>query len=186
MEHRTCSLRRSASEARNIELTVCFSVFIVCLFFGHSTQAVGVGVKPKEIDLTVKIGRETVTEFLVMNVSDQPAIYQVYPDALEGEIKLGPSDFRLEPGGSQIVKASIIISGPGRYSTNISVVARPLGATGLVAASGVKVPITIDSSGIPIWWLGVGVVLACLVIIFVLLLIKRRNHKLKNRNEVVS
>jgi len=165
---------------------IIISVLLSSLLLINSAQAVGVGVKPKEIDLTVKIGKETVTEFLVMNVSDQPAIYQIYPDALEEEIKLGPSDFRLEPGASQIVKATVTINNPGRFSTNISVVARPLGATGLVAASGVKVPITINSSGISVWWLGFGAALACLVIIFVLLLIKRRNNKLKNINEAFS
>lgn len=162
----------------NLQLIICLLIFISCLFFGTSVQAVGVGVKPKEIDLSVKIGEETVAEFLVMNVSDQPAIYQVYPDAMNEEIKVGPTDFRLEPGASQIVTGKVTIKSPGRFNTNISIVARPLNAAGLVAASGVKLPITIVVSGFPLLWSIILIGVVCLVLIFTLLL-KQRKKKLK-------
>lgn len=157
-----------------IKLTTCLLVIVFSLLLGNSTRAVGVGVKPKEIDLSIKVGKETETEFLVINVAEEPAMYQIYPDALIDEIKIEPADFQLEPGGNQIVKAKIKIKTPGRFSTNISVVARPLGVGGLAAASGVKVPITIIVSGIPLWWLVLGLVVICVAIIFTVLLIKRR------------
>ena len=155
-------------------LIVCLLFITFSLLLGQSAQAVGVGVKPKEINLPVKVGRETVTEFLVINVAQEPAIYQIYPDALEDEIKIEPTDFQLESGGNQLVKAKIIIKTPGRFSTNISVVARPLGVGGLATASGVKIPVTITASGIPLWWLILGLMIACLLIIFTVLLIKKK------------
>lgn len=160
-------------ETYNLKFVVYAGFFIICLLFSSSVQAVGVGVKPKEINLSVKINQETITEILVMNVSAEPAIYQIYPDALEQEIKTEPSDFRLEPDGSQIIKVKVILKTPGRFNTNLSIVARPLGNSGLTAASGVKIPITIESSGLPWLWLLAGSILICLLIFFGVKLLKR-------------
>lgn len=156
-----------------------FKVGLLMIIFwllpGQSVWAVGVGVKPKEINLQIQTGKEVITEFLVINVSQEPALYQVYPDGLQKQIQLEPIDFQLEPDGSQIVKAKVIAKTPGRFSTNISVVARPLGAGGLTAASGVKVPITIIASGLPWWWLVLGgVIIFCLIGFFVVILRKRK------------
>lgn len=157
-----------------INFKECLLIVAISLLFGNFAQAVGVGVKPTRLDLSVKAGQELVTEFLVINVAEVPAMYQVYPDAMIDEIKVDPADFQLEPGSNKIVKIKVEIKNPGRFSTNISVVARPLGAGGLVAASGVKVPIEIVSSGIPFGGIILGLLAICLVVIFTLLLIKRR------------
>lgn len=168
-----------------INLRACLLVVFLGLLFGNSVQAVGVGVKPKEIDLSVKAGQETVTEFLVMNVDKVPAMYKVSLDAMEDKIKINITDFVLEPNESKIVKVAVKIESPGRFSTNISVVARPLGAGGLTAASGVKVPITIAVSGIPFWLIVLGaVIVICLIVIFVVKLNKGRNKK--NHHEITS
>ena len=150
----------------NTKFLICLLIVVFSLGLGDSVQAVGVGVKPKEINLTVKTNKETMTEMLVMNVSAEPAIYQIYPDALVKEIKIEPTDFRLEPEGSQMVKVKVTLKSPGRFNTNISVIARPLGNSGFAAASGVKIPITIDSSGLPWIWLLAGLALICLLIFF--------------------
>ena len=153
---------------------------IFWLLLEQPVQAVGVGVKPKAIDLSVQAGRETTTEFLVLNVADEPALYQIYPDALVDEIKISPTDFQLDPGASKIIKATVKMKSPGLFSTNISVVALPLGAGGLASASGVKLPLTIIASGWPPWLKIIGLVLTiCLVLAFALLLIKRHKNKVK-------
>ncbi len=163
-----------------MRLKIGLIVIAISLLLGQGVQAVGVGVKPKAINLSVPVGRETTTEFLVINVAAEPAIYQVYPDALVDEVKISPTDFQLDPGASKIIKATVKIKSPGLFGTNISVVARPLGAGGLAAASGVKLPLSITASGLPLWLKIIGLVLTiCLVLIFGLLLIKRHQNKVK-------
>ncbi|MFA6410718.1 MAG: hypothetical protein WCW26_04050 [Candidatus Buchananbacteria bacterium] len=160
-----------------------FSLVLFFLLWTNSALAIGVGVKPKEINLQAIVGREVISEFLVVNVSKEPAYYQIYADGLEKEIKLEPTDFRLEPDGSQIVKVKVNLKMPGRFNTNISVVARPLAGTGLAAASGVKIPITIVVS-VWLWWVGLiaALLVACLGLGFgVKLLIAKRNNRLKTK-----
>lgn len=144
------------------------SLFLVLLFslFGQLAHAVGVGVKPDKIDIDITIGKETETEILVINVSSQPAIYQIYPDALEKNITVSPNEFQLDPKGTQAVKVTIKINTPGKFATNLSVVARPLAAGGLVAASGVKIPITITTLGNIFWWGPLGILIVSLVVLF--------------------
>ncbi|MFA5021691.1 MAG: hypothetical protein WC508_01230 [Patescibacteria group bacterium] len=158
---------------------------LVCLFLANQAQAIGVGVKPKEINILAITGREVISEFLVVNISQEPARYEIYPDGLQRELKLEPTDFRLEPDGSQIVKVKVNLKNPGRFNTNISVVAHPLANAGLAAASGVKIPITIVSCGWWIWYLVGVLVVACLVAIFGVKLLKNRKIKdLKNNPKV--
>src|SRR3989344_6626585 len=143
-----------------------------------AVSALGVGVKPKEINLDIQVNKKIETEILVMNVAQEPALYQVYPDALEDEIKIYPENFQLGPEGSQIVKVVVEIRNPGKFATNLSIVARPPGAGGLPTATGVKVPITISAAGLNLWRFALAVVIGiCLLMIFVVKL-KKDNSKL--------
>jgi len=168
MEHRTW----------NIKTIAYLSVFVFCFFFGNYAWAVGVGVKPKEINLDLRAGKEVETEILVVNVSDEPAFYEVYLDAFENNINIEPSNFRLESSESQIVSLKVKINTPGRFGTNLSVVARPVAALGIPAGSGVKVPVDIVVSGLPVWWIIAGVFLiVCLLLVFVVILIYKKRKK---------
>lgn len=156
-------------------LMIFLLIALACLFLVNPVYAIGLGVKPTEINLKVVIGKPTETELLVMNVTNQPAYYQVYPDAFADQIMVGPTDFRLEPETSQIIKVKINPKNPGRFATNISIVARPLDAAGLSAASGVKVPITLEVSGLPFFRLLIGIVVGiCLLLIFGVKLLRRQ------------
>ena len=158
-----------------LAVLLCFCVFV---FLVSQASAVGVGVKPKEINLNVRAGQQTETEILVVNVSREPAFYEVYPDALENKINVDPSNFRLEPDGSQIVVLKAKINTPGRFATNLSVVARPVANHGLPAGSGVKIPVTIVVSGLPVWLLILGAIIAiCIILIFIVKLKKLKNKK---------
>jgi len=141
--------------------------------------ALGVGVKPKEINLDVAPGKKIETEILVMNVATEPAIYQVYPDALDDEIKISPNDFRLNPNESQIVKVKVEMKNTGKFATDISIVAHPVAAGGLSTGTGVKVPIMISVSGLAVWQLILGLVAgACLLVVFI---VKFRERFLKKK-----
>ena len=150
-----------------------FKAAVVLLFvfwglFGlNSVQAVGLIIKPTEINISARARTEAEAEFLVVNIEAEPAIYQISPDALLNEIKLEPADFQLEPNASQLVKVKVKISEPGRYQTNISVIARPLGAGGLTLASGVKLPLMIEVSGWPLWAYFAGVILLIIICLLI-------------------
>jgi len=151
------------------------------LLFGFSAEAIGVGVKPRQIDLEVKTGREASTEFLVTNIGIEPAIYEVYADYFANRIKFEPVTFPLDPNDNQLVKVRVKSKIPGFFKTNISVIARPLGAGGIKTASGVKVPIVIHVLGIPVWWWILGCISICLIDIFTVFLIRRHKKPINNQ-----
>lgn len=122
-------------------------VIICALSVANSVNAVGIGVKPKKLNLNINAGRETKTEMLIMNTGNEPALYKIYSDELKNKIKIYPADFRLEPDGTQIVNISVKMIIPGKYATNLSIIAKPLDANGLPALSGVKIPMGITVFG---------------------------------------
>lgn len=139
-------------------------------------HAVGVGVKPKEINLQAKSGKKIAAEILVMNVANEPALYQVYLDDTEKNITLWPRDFQLLPGASQLVKIESRFNWPEKTTSTISVVSRSPEAGGLTAASGIKIPLTIAVYGVTLWTIITGwAIIACLIIISIVLLRKGRN-----------
>ena len=159
-----------------IKITVFIFLFLVLT---QTALAVGIGVKPKKIDLDVGVGKIVKTEMLIMNVSKQPAIYQVYLDGLTDFVSVSPTDFKLEPNANQIVTVTVKAKSPGILATNISAVARPLSVGGLPAASGVKIPITITSSGIPIlWWVIFGIIFGVCLLVFFMIKFKRGKNTL--------
>ena len=146
-------------------------------------SAVGIGIKPIRLDLNVSLGKEVKTEILVINVSDEPAVYQLRPDSFVGEIKISPDSFILQPAENQLVEVAVKMRSSGLFLTNISAVARPLGGSGgFSAGSGIKIPITISSSGIRIWYFVFTGFLACLFIFFAVILIKGINRKVPHLN----
>ncbi|MFA6215821.1 MAG: hypothetical protein WC768_04610 [Patescibacteria group bacterium] len=156
-----------------------FVVLALALFFSlmvsQSAQAIGIGVKPNELSFKALVNFSTETEVLIFNVSSEPALYQVYPDGLNSEIKISPADFRLDPDGSQLIKVIVNPKRPGIFSTNLSVVARPLASGGLAAATGVKIPLTLYVWGLPLWAEILAGIIVCLFAFFAVKLLISRN-----------
>jgi len=165
----------------NKKVIILTSLLTFNLLLGPSAQAIGVGVKPKEINLAVKTEKEISTEFLVTNLSFEPGIYEVYADSFVNKIKFEPATFELAANSNQLVKVTVKSKTPGFFRTDISVVARPLGVGGIKTATGVKIPLAIDVSGIPLWWWILGAAIICLIDIFTVLLIKRHKKKPVNK-----
>jgi hypothetical protein len=163
------------------KILLSFILLIVfCLMPISSVFAISVGVKPKELNLNIPIGRESKSEILVFNMGKELALYQVLPDAYNNKIFIEPADFRLEPNGNQIVKVIVKSWRPGKFATNISIVARPIGAGGIPVVSGVKVPIVITVSS-AIFWLILAVILFfCFLGIHVIIL-KKRERNINNK-----
>lgn len=120
-------------------------ILILLFLFGvKNVSAIGVGVKPKEIDISARMGKKIETKILIVNPDSEPYFYHVYPDSLADKITINPADFRLEPNGSQTVAVAAKFWMPGMINTVISVVGKPLNQTGMPVSAGVKIPISIS------------------------------------------
>ena len=161
--------------------TILFLLAIAMLIIPNATEALGIGVKPDKIDLEVKVGEIKEAKILVSNIGDKPAFYKVYPDSLDKEVTIKPTEFRLEPNGSQWVSINAEFKQQGNFNTSLSVVAYPPEAKSLTTASGVKVPLTITATGFPFWLKLLSLILLfsiCVIPFFVLKL----EHKSKHEN----
>ena len=156
------------------------SFFILLIVFilmpVSSVFAISVGVKPKELNLNIPLGRETKSEILVFNAGKELALYQVLPDAYNNKISVEPADFRLEPDGNQIVKVIVKTWQPGKFVTDISIIARPIGAGGIPVVSGVKVPIVITASSAIFWFISGIILFFCFLGIHMVILKKRKRN----------
>lgn len=156
------------------------SFFILLIVFSlmpaSSVFGISVGVKPKELNLNIPVGRETESEILVFNAGDELALYQVLPDAYNNKISVEPADFRLEPDGNQIIRVIVKTWQPGKFVTNLSIIARPVSAGGIPVVSGVKVPIIITASGAIFWFILAIILFFCFLGIHMVIL-KKRKHK---------
>jgi len=150
------------------------------LLLAQTVFAVGVGIKPKEINVDVSIGEGSAVEILVTNSGEEPAVYQVYPDNYERKITISPADFRLDARASQIVKIVIKSWMPGEFNTNLSVVGRPVDNQELTVGSGVKVPINIKVQNLSKWQMVFGgIIIICLLILFMIIFKKDKGKAVK-------
>ena len=149
------------------------------LFVASNVAAVGVAVRPTQLDLAAKTMRSEEGEFVVINVDEMPAIYQVAVDNWSNHVRFDANSFELQPGESRLVKFTVIFYNAGEFKTDISITARPLGSSGLTTMGGVKLPVVFQVTGIPAWL--IVVLLICLIILAVVLLIIRvkQNRQLK-------
>ncbi len=150
------------------------------LVLAKPSFAISVGVKPKELNLNIPIGRETESEILVFNTGREFALYQILPDAYNNKISVEPADFRLEPDGDQIIKVIVKTWQPGKFSTNLSIIARPIGAGGIAVISGVKIPIIITASGAIYWFILAIISFFCFLGIHMVIL-KQRKHNIDSQ-----
>lgn len=143
--------------------------------------AVGVAVKPTQLDLQGTTMRSVAGELLVVNIDRVPALYQMSADEFSDIISFDATDFQLQPQESRIVRFKGWFSNPGTFQTSISVAAKPLGNAGLAAASGVKVPVVIVISGVSLMMLVGGIISFCLLLTILLVVkLKTKQSFLKN------
>lgn len=155
---------------------------IICALFNPVTaDAVGIGVKPKSLNINAGAGRAVKTEMLVMNTGAEPAMYKITPDGLENRINISPADFRLEPDGTQIISVSVKILTPGKYASNLSVMAKPLSTEGFSASTGVKIPIEINVFG----YMGMAIIAAVCLLAAIMIIFKKNiiNSNLCNKKQ---
>lgn len=125
----------------NMKTKYLFLIIICCFFTGiNFASAVSIGVKPIKIETESKIGEKISTEMLIKNTSNEPALYKIYPDDYQRNIKIVPNEFKLDSNEEKVIKVNSVFWLPGKKSTDLSVVARPLNVGSALSLPGVKVP----------------------------------------------
>ena len=122
-------------------------IFAGFLLLPLESHAVGVAATPSELFAIVETGREASVRLRLRNPSAAAALYEVYPDELEDMVRPFPESLVLEGGEERDILINISPKIAGRFETVISVVARPLGGSGLQAGGGIKVPLYIEAKG---------------------------------------
>lgn len=127
-------------------------LWLVCLglLFPGLALAAGISVAPPEIHLEVGQSGQATAELLVSNPTADVQIFEVSADDFEELVTLEPQSFTLEAGETKKVLVNVTGSKDNRaevFSTDISVVARPLLDARFQASSGVKVALEVRSSG---------------------------------------
>jgi hypothetical protein len=142
-----------------------FALIIIFFWlFPFSVFATAVSVKPQKLEITSYPVQESTGEILIANISNEPAIYEVYPDSYVKNIKINPKEFRLAPGETQIVKVVSRFWLNGQYEFDLSIVSRSLNSVSVATAAGVKLSVVVFVAGRIIWTVLLGIIILLLVI----------------------
>ncbi len=166
---------------RIIGQKILFILVVALFFWPLPSSGLGLLVKPQKLEVISSPANFNATEIMVLNNSDQPAIYLVSSDGWQNQISIEPNEFKLEPNESKAVKIYSRFLWPGSYKTNIAVIAKSLSAGDALAVPGVKIPYKINiSNWFYVLFLGL-IIFFCFVLFFAvkwLLSIKRNKNEL--------
>jgi len=165
------------------------SFLIFCFFLSiDQVLALGVGANPSFLDLELKVNQQKEAKILVYNISQEPGIFQIFPEELKDWIKIRPDNFRLEAGENKEVEIKVLAKEGGQRATDLSVSAIPLDRQSFSISPGLKIPLRLNvMEERPIFlasvleafrqswpWLIVGILVICLIGIFLIKYFKRR------------
>ncbi len=146
-------------------------IIFISLCFPLLAQAVGIAVSPSSLDFALP--QYDSRNLTITNISPEPIIVFVQADDFVDKIVINPSELKLLPDeSSQVkIKVSFTDSPAGVQHTNISVVSRAINPQSFNAASGIKIPLTVNIVDYSWQWSGATVFIAVfcglLVLIFV-------------------
>lgn len=115
-------------------------LFLSLIYCRTEAGAAGIGIKPDKINISGAAGKALSQEILVFNAGEAPGMYVLSPDDEMDLIAIEPKEFVLEAGAERLVKITAKSYFPKTANTAISVISRPLDASGFSAAAGVKIP----------------------------------------------
>jgi len=146
--------------------------------------ALGLGVTPAKLDFSVSPGGTEKKTLNVVNQSDTEAQFQVYVEGeYEAWLVINPSEFTLAP--YQIEEVEIKVKPPfnasGEHRCSVCVVSLSPDS-GLRIGTGIKVPVQISLTGLPVVMGGVPIMvvlsgIAAAVILVSGILIWRRRRR---------
>lgn len=149
-----------------IFLLIGCTLFGLFLFQVSLAWAVGLLVRPSELNFRSFPFFTNQKELTVINNTDVPAIYKIYPDSLKKNITVMPNEFQLNGNESKTVVVATKFLFPGKYYSTISAVARPMNAGQMAAASGVKISFKAVVVGTWIYWVALALFGICLGLIY--------------------
>jgi|GEM_PF-2459879 len=120
----------------------------IIIFLGLSfplfTQAIGLSVKPSSLDLVLPSIHSK--DLVITNISSEPITVNISADDFVSYITVSPNELRLLPDESSRVKIMANFNGvrSGVEQTNISIISRAVDPRSFNAASGIKIPLTIN------------------------------------------
>jgi len=129
---------------KRILLAIFLSFFAL---FPTLTQAAGIGVTPKSLEIIQNNLTQSTTDIFVHNTGELPALYVVEADKWPMLITAQPKQFRLEAGEARAVAVIFNQLPPGEYTTHISIIAEEISEENL-PKTGVKLPVQLSVSEI--------------------------------------
>ena len=149
------------------------------------TWAVGVAVSPSELQIVLPGDNQATLQ--VTNISDEPVMVFVSPDDFADNVITDPTEIQLLP--EQVTQIKIISdfanTPAGVKKTNISVVTQAVDKRSFNAASGIKIPLTINIAKSYWHWSGEAVFVLAFLSLFILAFIIWIIHKLSKKKKAV-
>lgn len=158
--------------------------------FPAITNAAGIGVAPKELEVTQNSYAAAYAEVYVHNTGENAAVYVVQADDWSQLILANPERFRLEPGESRSVELTFGQLPIGVHQTAISVIADDLGDPSL-PKTGVKIPLKmtierLSGSQIRLFPIVIGFLLVALALFLLAYLQYKKASKAKHLMDQVQ
>jgi hypothetical protein len=120
------------------------ALVLLFLFFPIGVGAVGVSVSPSSLEVLYPDKQDL--ELVIQNISLEPVSVYIYPDDYKKSIVASPDEIKLLPDEFGRISLSLDFSGEesGVKNTQISVVTKAIDKRSFNAASGLKIPISIN------------------------------------------
>ncbi|RJQ35195.1 hypothetical protein C4566_01130 [Candidatus Parcubacteria bacterium] len=130
---------------------------LLFLLLPFSAKAIGVSVSPAAIDLLYPDDR--ATELVIKNISLEPIIVYIYPDDHKDKITVNPEELSLLPEEYGQINVAFDFSKEqnGVKNTQLSIVSKAVDKRSFNAASGLKIPLSININKEPWHWSGPAV-----------------------------
>lgn len=131
-----------------VKFILAFLIFLLPLH----VWALGLAVEPAKIELDYPQNKQE--QLKITNISSEPIFVRVQADDLVSNIQIEPSEFNLLPEEIMILELTANFSDQvsAVQKTNLSVISQALHQNSFKAASGIKIPLTINTAKISSFW----------------------------------
>ncbi len=125
---------------------ISFLLIGLALMASGFVNAASLKVSPAEINIVMVVGETGQAQLTVENPANDVAIYEVYADDFSDWIIISPASFILESQAKKEVLVQFESDEQGVFSTDISVVAKPMTDSKITTNSGIKIPLQVNVS----------------------------------------
>jgi len=128
-------------------------------------------VEPAELDILYP--SQEKYSFTVTNISAEPIVVSTYVDAFQDNVSLQPNEIKLLPKEvtEVVVKADFIGTPAGVKNTYISIISKAIDKRSFNAASGIKLPLSVNITESTWRWSGEAVFVVVFLSLMVLIIL---------------